>query len=549
MDSLNITNDNAPRSPDQLSRNKKYDYVIIGGGTAGCVVASRLSKDNRTSVLVLERGKEEEDNPALKIPTVNTVLLPVAYETIPSEAEHSRESTYTQSPFYTDTFNLIVPYALGGGPTVSGSFWGRGDPGNFAEWVQLGATGWSYNDVLPLYKKLENHKRPFHSGIMHPSRGTSGPVSTLTLDGTDARLQPLIQKASQVWGLPIITDANTPSGQLGISPMERSLDVSKGVNKPKRSTSYNTYIKPNLNRRNLTVYDKSTVTRIVWAKKQGKTSAKYVEFMKNGTFQRVEVGKELIISAGALNTPHTLLHSGIGPRQHLRDMGVDVVVDLPGVGRNLMDHLVFNYVIALNPAAFPNLTEPLAPMIHFSKSTPNGPIDMETAWGILPALPGGVPLLVMYVVGLRNSHRGHVQMNSSDPLSRPSLTFNFASNDEDFNKMIREFRLIKTWFAELQAAGIALAEVSFPHLTATSSDAEWLAALKPVAAGWWHPAGTCKMGANNDPMAVVDPKLRLRGVTNVRIADNSIHPVIVTTHPSATAMMIGERCYDFIKGK
>eukprot|EP01087_Luapelamoeba_hula_P003488 TRINITY_DN132_c0_g1_i1.p1 TRINITY_DN132_c0_g1~~TRINITY_DN132_c0_g1_i1.p1 ORF type:complete len:664 (+),score=94.86 TRINITY_DN132_c0_g1_i1:197-2188(+) len=530
---------------------KWYDYIVIGGGTAGCVIAARLTEDPRINVLVIERGQDETDNPQVAVPTQNTVLLTAAYNTLPAQVEFSIEETHYSSPLSTDSYQLIVPWALGGGPAISGSFWGRGDPTNFAEWERLGAQGWGYKDVLPYYKRAESYEQPYYPDVpIDPSRGTNGPIETLALNGRERIIQPLIAALQATSGLPIKVDYNTPAGQLGIAPMQRS--TGHDLNKPVRNTTWTKYLKPVLHRRNLTVLPRATLLKINWGIwPWGKKRAVSVEIVNDNKPMRVYIKKELVISAGALNSPRLLLVSGIGPKQHLIDRNVPVVADVPGVGRNLMDHMVFSHAFVMNPSYFANQTDATTPMIQFQASEPSGVVDTELAWSVLPAsTTGSVPLLVMYLVGVRNSHRGYVELKNNDTLYRPYLRYNSAEDASDFDKMIQLFRQVKKWFQLLNAQGYALLETgSFASISADASDSEWLALLRSLVSNWWHPAGTCRIGQfESDPLAVVDPRLRLRETLNVRVADNSVQPVVVSTHPSATAIVIGERCAEFIKG-
>jgi choline dehydrogenase len=311
--------------------------------------------------------------------------------------------------------------------------------------------------------------------------------------------------------------------------------------KPVRSTTYTGYIQPVLaSRPNLQVETMATASRLLFSADGKRVEG--VEYVQRGQSHRVAATREVIVSSGAINSPKLLLQSGVGPAEELEPLGVKPVLDLPGVGRNLQDHFAQVFVYLLNPEGAPELEKPSPTLIAFLKSPGSPFVDQEVAWGLLP--PGNILVVVAYSV--RNEHRGALRLDSADPLAPAQLSFGLDPYGGDVVKLAQLGRTIRTW---LLKSGLAAMEMA-PGLTAVpddEDDAPWHAWFSSRMQSIYHAAGTCRMGPRSEAQSVVDARLRVHGISNLRVADCSIMPRLVSTHPSATAVMIGEKCASMIR--
>ncbi len=512
-----------------------FDYVVVGGGSAGCVIAARLSEDPSVRVLLLERGFDVTERRAVTPPDFTTVLTSrEPPDVVPVE------SLVTFEPLLPNPFGqALSPRALGGGPAVSGSFWGRGDPSNYDEWAAMGNEGWSYRDLLPFFKRSESVRNIFNAAAtVSADRGHDGPIEVTSLDDTEPAIQKLWESACASFGLRRVADHSTADGLEGVGPMFRSLGHDRS--RAARSTPYTGYIKPVLaSRPNLTVASMATASRITFSA-DGRR-AEGVDYLQHGRGHHAKALREVVIAAGALNSPKLLLQSGVGPGAELASVGVTAVRDLAGVGRNLQDHFTDSAVYLLNPGVTKEIDRPSSPLIAFLKSPGSEVVDLEIAFSLLP--PGNILAVVLFCV--RNTFRGAVRLDSTDPLAPARLGFALDPNGPDVAKMAWLHRKIRSWLLE---GGLAMLELT-PGLVALPNgegDGPWHAWFAKKLQSLHHAAGTCRMGPASDAESVVDARLRVHGIDNLRVADCSIMPRLVSTHPSATAVMIGEKAASMI---
>ncbi len=522
------------------NEHESFDYIVIGGGSAGCVVAARLAEDPAVRVLLIERGYDVTERGGVKPTDFNTIFTTERLDAVPVEILLTYEPLTTMHIGRT-----LAPRALGGGPAVSGSFWGRGEPGNYDEWAALGNEGWAYADLLPYFKRTESFRHVFNPDApVSADRGTDGPIQVTGLDHADPAIQKLWASACETFGVPRLLDPNTSAGAVGFGPMHRSLGHDPAH--PARSTPYTAYVLPALRARdNLRVESESTVTRVALSADGGR--AEGVHWVRRGESRYASARREVVVSAGSLNSARLLLLSGIGPSEELAEVGVVPRVDLPGVGRNLQDHFTLRFVYFLNADATGTVTEPPsavppAAVVGFLRTPGSEEVDVELSWTLLP--PGNV--LIGSLFSMRNEARGALRLDSADPLAPARLTFGLDPNGPDVIKLARLHRQVREW---LLGGQLAFAEI-FPGTTAIPADADdsaWCQWMDSRIESLYHAAGTCRMGPRSDPSSVVDARLRVHGVANLRVADCSIMPRLISSHPSATAVMIGEKVAAMIR--
>jgi choline dehydrogenase len=495
----------------------KYDYIVLGGGTAGCVVAGRLSENPNITVLLIERGQDVTDDPTVAVPTKNAVLPLVDITLLPTEHIHSTEPYLSslQNPTY-------VPFALGGGPAVSGSFWGRGEPSNYDQWAEMtGDSSLTYENLLPYFKKTENVAT---SDSSSSERGRTGPVQVTFLDSNDTNVTPLVLLQSQAFNVSVGLDYATSAGSVGIWPMQRSLyrdpaQCSATHGPCTRQSAYATYIKPYLSTRsNLKIVSSSNALQLVFSANDS-NQVIGVKYLVDGASILAKARKEVIVSLGTINSPKLLLLSG---------------VDLPGIGKNIHDHFYLNMAFIVPGIS---ITAPSSVHISFFKSGFNGNhVDIEVAWGLLPAGPSAAILIAQNIQVRNTTNGGWLKLRSNNPFERVDLQFNF--DPALLDPQIWAFRKIREWVSTIaieQSPGLAA-------VPANATDAQIRAYLSKSGLNFFHLAGSCRMGKlDRDPLAVVDTNFKVHGYDNLRVVDNSVQPLLVSTHPSATAMMLGER--------
>ncbi|XP_046749875.1 glucose dehydrogenase [FAD, quinone]-like [Diprion similis] len=537
----------------------EYNFIVVGGGAGGSVVAARLSEISDWKVLLLEAGDDEPA--AAQIPsfaeTVAASNLSWGYQT--SNETHACLSSNGSCQY-------AAARVLGGCTVHNGMVYLRGNPTDYNNWAAMGNEGWTWDEVKPFFLKAEDNGEIDRVGRFW--HATGGPLS-VERPPYHPPFADYLLKAAEEAGFRISQDFN---GDVVSGFGMAQATMKNGV----RRSSAASYLRPVRNHKNLHISLNSTVTRVIIENRK----AVGVEYFKNGEFKTVRTSQEVILSAGTIRSPHILLLSGIGPKEHLVSMGIKVVKDLPGVGSNYHDHpfvlLPFN---VSEPNAYENNWEAAAEYLASqtgplsshgitavvgqlvsSKSTPDFPdmqiyniaYDASCAPGDVGALRSTRQRTVdLAPVLLHPKSRGRISLASNDPLVHPRIWSNMLSEPSDVDILIEAVNsAIKLTRTEaMKAYNLTLAiQVLEPCSNYTYGNHDfWRCMLRYGRIDLPHGSGTCKMGPKHDVMAVVDHKLRVRGIKGLRVADTSIMPEIVSANTATPTMMIGERAADFIK--
>ena len=529
------------------------DFVIIGSGSAGSAMAARLSEDGKYSVLVLEYGGTDA-GPFIQMPgalsfPMNMRRYDWGYKSEPEPHLDGRE--------------LACPRGkvIGGSSSINGMVYVRGHAGDYDNWAENGAEGWSYSDVLPYFLRMENWHESGQGGDGH-WRGTDGPLH-ITRGKRDIPLHQAFVEAGQQAGFEVTKDYNGEQ-QEGFSPMEQT------VYKGQRWSAANAYLKPALKRPNLDLH-KCMARRIVIEDGE----AVGVEVQSGKKIYIVHALKEVIVAASAINSPKLLMLSGIGPAQHLKEMGIPVVADRPGVGQNLQDHLELYIQQACTlPITLFKYWNPIGKLgvgiqWLFNKTGPGSSNAFESC-AFLRSKPGikypdiqyhFLPIAVRYdgqaaadghgfqahVGPMRSPSRGSVTLRSSDPGDDPKILFNYMSDPQDWTDFRHCIRLTRDIFGQ-DAFGPYRGKEIQPG-SEVQTDTELNAFILKHVESAYHPCGTCKIGRRDNPMAVVDPECRVIGVDALRVVDSSIFPRIPNGNLNGPSIMVGEKGADMILGR
>ncbi|MDE4131933.1 choline dehydrogenase [Phaeobacter sp. QD34_3] len=528
------------------------DYVIVGAGSAGCAMAYRLSEAGK-SVLVIEHGGSDA-GPFIQMPgalsyPMNMSLYDWGYKSVPEPQLNNRQ--------------LVTPRGkvIGGSSSINGMVYVRGHAGDYDHWATSGAAGWSYADVLPYFKRMETWEPRGHGG--DPDwRGTDGPLH-VTRGPRDNPLHDAFVNAGRQAGYPVTADYNGEQ-QEGFGPMEMT------VYKGQRWSAANAYLKPALKRDNCDLI-RGLARKVVI--EEGRAVG--VEIERGGKVEVIRANAEVILSASSLNSPKLLMLSGIGPAAHLAEHGIEVVADRPGVGKNLQDHLEFYFQFAskqpITLYKYWNLFGKalVGAQWLFTKTGLGASNQFESAAFIrsdkgvdYPDIQYHfLPIAVRYdgqaaaeghgfqahVGPMRSPSRGEVTLNSADPKEDPRIFFNYMSTEQDWIDFRKCVRLTREVFAQEAMKPFVKHEIQPGD--ALQSDAEIDGFIREHAESAYHPCGTCKMGAVDDPMAVVDPDCRVIGVEGLRVADSSIFPRITNGNLNGPSIMTGEKAADHILGR
>jgi len=527
------------------------DYVIVGAGSAGCALAYRLSEAGH-QVLVIEHGGTDA-GPLIQMPAalsypMNMGLYDWGYKTQPEPHLGGRR--------------LVTPRGkvIGGSSSINGMVYVRGHARDYDHWADSGAHGWAYGDVLPYFKRMECWH---HGGQGGDSewRGHDGPLH-ISRGPRNNPLHNAFVKAGLEAGYPVTDDYNGHQ-QEGFGPMEQT------VWRGRRWSAANAYLRPALQRPNCSLI-RAFARRVVIEQSR----AVGVEVARGGKVEVIRANREVILSASSLNSPKLLMLSGIGPAQHLADHGIDLVADRPGVGQNLQDHLELYLQMACS--------QPITLFKHwnlFSKAligaqwlftkTGLGASNQFESAAFIRSQAGVeypdiqyhfLPMAVRYdgqaaaghgfqahVGPMRSNSRGEVTLASSDPKAAPNIRFNYMSTDQDWQDFRRCIRLTREIFAQEAFKPYVKHEIQ-PGADLQSDDA-LDGFIREHVESAFHPCGSCRMGAADDPVSVVDPECRVIGVDGLRVADSSIFPRITNGNLNGPSIMTGEKAADHILGR
>jgi choline dehydrogenase len=528
----------------------EFDYVIVGAGSAGCVLADRLTEDGTATVLLLEFGGSDSSvfiqmPSALSIP-MNSPKYDWGYHTEPEPRLNNRRMHTPRGK------------VLGGSSSINGLVYIRGNAMDFEGWAEDGAQGWAYCDVLPYFKKAETRAEGADE-----YRGGEGKLHTTYGPLKNPLYNAFIEAAKQA-GYPATSDVNGYQ-QEGFGRMDMT------AYKGRRWSAANAFLKPAKNRPNLTIHSHSLASRIIF---EGK-DAVGVAYRRGGIETTARARREVILSAGSINSPQLLLLSGIGPASQLQALGIPVVADRPGVGANLQDHLEFYFQVACKqPITLYSKMNPLAKAIigarWLLRHDGLGATNHFESCGFIRSRPGipyadiqyhFLPVAVRYdgraiatqhgfqahVGPMRSKSRGAITLKSPDPTMPPKIVFNYMSHEDDWVEMRACVRLTREIFAQPAFAEFAGDEIS-PGANITT-DEQIDSFIAGAVESAYHPCGTCKMGNPADTMTVVDPETRVVGVNCLRVVDSSIMPRVTTGNLNAPTIMIGEKAADHIRGK
>ncbi|MBI1620789.1 choline dehydrogenase [Aquamicrobium zhengzhouense] len=524
------------------------DFVIVGSGSAGAAMAYRLSEDGKHSVIVIEYGGTDF-GPFIQMPAalsypMNMRRYDWGYKTEPEPHLGGRV--------------LATPRGkvIGGSSSINGMVYVRGHAHDFDHWADQGANGWSYADVLPYFKRMENS-----DGGEAGWRGTSGPLHVQRGPRKNPLYKAFVEAGRQA-GFETTKDYNG-SKQEGFGPMEQT------IHQGRRWSVANAYLRPALRRKNVRVVNGFARKIVI---ENGRATG--VEIENRRGVETVRANREVIIAASTVNSPKLLMLSGIGPAAHLREHGIDVIADRPGVGQNLQDHMeLYIQQESLQPITL------YSKLNLFSKAligaewlffkTGLGATNHFEAAAFLRSAAGVdypdiqyhfIPVAIRYdgksaaeahgfqahVGPMRSKSRGNVALRSSDPWETPAIRFNYMSHPDDWADFRHCIRLTREIFGQ-QAFDLYRGREISPgaHI---QSDEQLDGFIRDHAESAYHPCGTCRMGRADDPHAVVDPECRVIGVDGLRVADSSIFPRVTNGNLNAPSIMVGEKASDHILG-
>ena len=526
---------------------KQFDYIVIGGGPGGCAVAGRLSEDPKVSVCLLEAGGSD-DQMLIRVPFCTVMMLPTpinnwAFQTIPQPGLNGRRGYQPRGK------------VLGGSSSINAMVYMRGHPWDYDHWASLGNDGWSFDEVLPYFRKSE-HNEDFHDEF----HGQGGPLNVASLRSMNP-FQEIYLEAARQAGFKLVRDFNGADQEgIGIHQVTQK--------DGERWNAARAYLTPHLaSRPNLQVITGARAQRILFAGRR----ASGVEFRQGGELHTFQARRELILSAGALQSPQLLMISGIGAGAELQKFGIPVIHDLPGVGKNLQDHpdYVFNYraksldLLGISPGGAMRLLKDVGRYLRdrtgmitsngaegggFLRRFPDSPAPDFQLHFVIGVLDNHVRKLhwghgySCHVCLLRPKSVGTVSLASFDPAAAPVIDPRFFDHPDDLEAMVDGFKLTRKIMDAPALASIRSGEL---YSAGVDTDDAIREELKNRSDTIYHPVGTCKMGI--DALAVVDPKLCVHGIAGLRVVDASIMPTLIGGNTNAPVMMIGEKAAEMIR--
>jgi choline dehydrogenase len=534
---------------------ESYDYVVVGGGTAGCMLAARLSEDPTVTVCLIEAGGSGK---SVYVTVPAAILMAQRSETL-----NWRFQSEPQPQLNGRRIGVPRGKGLGGSSLINGMVYFRGHPRDYDDWSKSGATGWSYREVLPYFRKSE-HNEDFGDTLYH---GSGGPMNVRSVRGPNPLNQNFFDALAGL-GYTARQDLNGADSE-GMSL--RQLSIRGGI----RETTASALLYPAMGRNNLTVLTDMQVTRVVL---EGRRAVGVVARAHLGQralgMRTIRSRREVVLAAGAIQSPQLLLLSGIGDGEHLAEVGVPLLHHLPGVGRNLHDHMASPVHMSMNHTAsyglswrtIPRNLRHLAQYLLFRSGPlsnnvfesaafiksrpgidrPDVQLVLQTAKRPQPSFP--FPLghgFAISPVGLYPRSRGRLTLAGADPLAAPRIDPNLLSDPTDIQPLLRGIRLSRQIFASAAFAKYQATETA-PGAS-VQSDAALIDYIRAQAYTVHHPVSTCRMG--NDPDAVVDPQLRVVGLEGLRVADASVFPALIGGNTNAAVVMVAEKAADLILGR
>ncbi|MBB5701991.1 choline dehydrogenase-like flavoprotein [Ochrobactrum daejeonense] len=525
-----------------------FDYVIVGGGSSGCVLAARLTENPAVRVCLIEAGGRD-NHPLIHMPVgfakMTTGPHTWGLTTAPQKNLNDREIPYAQAK------------VLGGGSSINAEVFTRGHPSDYDRWVEEGAEGWGFQDIQKYFLRSEGNT--ILSGDWH---GTDGPLGVSNIPAPQEMTRAFVQSCQET-GMPYNPDFNGER-QEGTGVYQTT------TRNNRRCSAAVGYLRPALGRKNLTVITGALVLRVVFEGRR----AVGVDYRIGGKRASVRAGSEVLLTAGAIGTPKLMMLSGVGPADMLRQHGIEIVQDMAGVGQNLQDHFNTDIVAELSSHVsldkYNRLHWMLWAGIQYSLFN-SGPVTSNVVEGGafwygdknsscpdlqfhflagagaeagVPGVPKGASGVTLNSYALRPKSRGSVTLRSADPSARPVIDPNFLSDPYDLKIALEGVKISREIFAQPSLQKY-IKTMRFPE-KGVRSDADLTAYIRKYGRTAYHPACTCKMG--RDDLSVVDPQLRVHGLDGIRICDSSTMPSLIGSNTNAATIMIGEKAADMIRG-